>query len=45
MEQKSYDIKYNNLLITQMKQKVMDDYAGLPADLKQARSRMADLEQ
>ena len=44
MEQKSYDIKYNDLVIKQMKSKVMEEFAGLPADLKQAKTRMAELE-
>ena len=44
MEQKSYDIKYNDLVIKQMRQKVMEKYAGLPADLKQARTRLSELE-
>ena len=44
MEQKSYDIKYNDLVIKQMKGKVMEEFAGLPADLKQAKARLGDLE-
>jgi hypothetical protein len=27
-----------------MKSKVMEEFAGLPADIKQAKTRMADLE-
>ena len=45
MEQKSYDIKYNSLVIQQMASKVMDDFGGLPADLKQAKSKMADMQE
>ena len=44
MEEKGFEIKYLELHIKQIKDKIMNEYSALPADLAQAKKRLFELE-
>ena len=44
MEEKGFEIKYLELHIKQLKEKIMSEYASLPADLNQAKKRLFELD-
>lgn len=45
MEEKGFEIKYLELHIKQLKDKIMSEYASLPADLAQAKKRLFELDE